>query len=125
MQNHATTFKSTNRLEFKRWLISALGLPEDATYSQIKRALSPVLAGHKKRVDRTFLGWLRRQAKRDDPIGDLAKDTIEDRRRPRGLTPESLYNRMVDVGACEQAFQALVDARREFAGFLAALEAQG
>lgn len=118
MQNTQHVIRSTNRHEFKRWLIASLKLPEDSTYSQIKRALGPILATHKPRVDRTFLGWLRRQARRDDPIGDLAKDTINDRRRPRGLTPDSLYDRMVDAGACEQAFDALVEARLEFSEFL-------
>ena len=37
----------------------------------------------------TFIGWLREQTGRDDPIGDLAKDWFRDHSRPRGsVSPE-------------------------------------
>lgn len=62
-----------------------------------------------------FRQWLQSQEKRDDPIGDLARDM---RRDPGQVTPNpslsDLYHYMRAARACDGALQALIDAYREW-----------
>ena len=60
-----------------------------------------------------FVFWLTRQADRDDPVGDLARDFINDVRRPRFDNIEHLRVHIYS-GSCHEAQQALAEAIREF-----------
>ena len=67
----------------------------------------------------SFGTWLKRQAQRHDPIGDLAGDFIADLRRtqhgvPSQWTPKALRHRMMFLGACTEAFEALAAAEAEW-----------
>jgi len=55
-----------------------------------------------------FEDWLRKQKKRNDPIGDLANDYIAT--RSRGAIEKSPHW----SGACFKAQDALVEAKKEF-----------
>ena len=59
-----------------------------------------------------FTFWLVHQADRDDPVGDLSRDFINDC-RPRFETIEHLRVH-IRARACREARQALAEARREF-----------
>ena len=61
----------------------------------------------------TFRGWLLAQRRRQDPVGDLARDLKEDREF-RGRTVGSLRERMIDLGACDLAMVALERAAVEY-----------
>jgi len=61
-----------------------------------------------------FYTWLRKQQKRDDPIGDLARDAMRDTKFPRELCEVRVYLR--SAGACEGALTAFNNARKEFLG---------
>ena len=60
----------------------------------------------------TFIAWLKKQKDRDDPIGDLAKDFIDDtkRRNRRKFTVEYLRS----VNACSDAIKAFNQATKEY-----------
>jgi hypothetical protein len=72
----------------------------------------------------TFTAWLLRQRKRDDPIGDLARDFKSDRdnthrraaepKLPHQITPASLRSYLTHRGACDGAQDALLSAAREY-----------
>jgi 5-methylcytosine-specific restriction endonuclease McrA len=78
---------------------------------------SIVRSDFKERTSRfiPFRQWLRRQEKRDDPIGDLARDMSRD---PGQSLPNpslsDLYHYIRVAGACDGALQALIDAYREW-----------
>jgi hypothetical protein len=58
----------------------------------------------------TFETWLIRQTNRDDIIGDLAKD-FKDSRKQREKCDQA---HLVKHGACEGAFYALSQAKKEY-----------
>ena len=64
----------------------------------------------------TFLVWLRHQAGREDPVGDLADDEARDRRgvltEPKSL--EDLVDQLECKGACSEALDAARDAWQEY-----------
>lgn len=60
-----------------------------------------------------FSDWLRAQADRDDPVGDLARDFVTDRRR-RAVGVRGLSVRLYELGACDGAHRALLRAEGEF-----------
>ena len=61
----------------------------------------------------TFNQWLKKQTKRNDPIGDLARDAANDsERKPRTL--EGWRDHLYDNSACDGAHSALEDAYREW-----------
>jgi hypothetical protein len=62
---------------------------------------------------RTFRQFLYSQRKRDDPIGDLARDAIQDRYAPwRTVGQFLLY--LEEVNACQGAIEAARQATREW-----------
>jgi hypothetical protein len=61
---------------------------------------------------KTFIAWLRAQNKRDDIIGDLARDVIADNEKPRSL--KAIKDSMAMRGACDNAYQALNKALLEY-----------
>lgn len=69
-----------------------------------------------------FVRYLERQADRDDPVGDLAKDWKHDDHRERyfskNLNPslKSLWSYLGSRFACEEARETLIDAYREWQG---------
>ncbi|MBE3597759.1 MAG: hypothetical protein IMX02_02800 [Limnochordaceae bacterium] len=55
-----------------------------------------------------FTGWLRRQWRRDDPVGDLARDVRLDPDWPgRARRPQTYRRYLEQCGACEGALRAL------------------
>lgn len=61
----------------------------------------------------TFMQWLRKQAKRDDPIGDLARDAKADRRhKPKSRAGWQRF--LQSVNACEGAKVAANEAWDEY-----------
>lgn len=66
----------------------------------------------------SFVGWLRRQRRRADRVGDLARDYIADAsKRPpsgRSLGFDDLHARLVEAHASAGAFEALADADQEY-----------
>ena len=70
----------------------------------------------------SFYLWLRQQRRRDDPVGDLAKDVWDDRRNLRGHTVSAIRDRIISSGGCSQALAALDTAVAEYVFWLAGLE---
>jgi hypothetical protein len=74
---------------------------------------------------RTFDAWLRDQVRREDAIGDLARDYKQDCRDHHaehlgerawfGESPLALRERLEELGACNDAFTALERAAAEWA----------
>jgi transcriptional regulator with XRE-family HTH domain/uncharacterized protein YozE (UPF0346 family) len=65
----------------------------------------------------TFAHWLRKQVKRNDPIGDLARDAAQDRTFPIDTSGgPKLRSYMRSRGACAEAVDALDDALTEWRG---------
>jgi len=63
----------------------------------------------------TFNQWLKIQVKRDDPIGDLAKDSATDeRRKPHNGNRAAWHNFLSAAGACSEAHLALDEAWDEY-----------
>ena len=61
-----------------------------------------------------FIVWLRAQDKRDDPVGDLARDFKADG-RARGIrTLAALTEHLLRCDACEGALDSLVQAGAEW-----------
>lgn len=61
----------------------------------------------------TFMQWLRKQAKRNDPVGDLARDAKADRRhKPRSRVGWQRF--LSNVGACYEARAAAERAWNEY-----------
>ena len=65
----------------------------------------------------TFNRWLRAQATRKDPVGDLARDFCADRPAESGIRvtcPGDLARRLEWHGACAGAYEALGRAEAEW-----------
>ncbi len=62
----------------------------------------------------TFRSWLARQKKRDDAIGDLARDAARDRCFPRSGDLARYQAHLDKHDACLAAYETLIDAWREF-----------
>ena len=62
----------------------------------------------------TFRAWLSRQKKRDDAIGDLARDAARDRCFPRRGELASYRAHLDKHDACDAARATLIDAWTEF-----------
>ena len=60
-----------------------------------------------------FIPWLRRQVERDDPIGDLARDTFVNR-SDAGRSLLSLEKYMFGHHAIPEAWDALEKAKKEY-----------
>jgi hypothetical protein len=64
-----------------------------------------------------FKTWLRSQADRDDPVGDLARDALQDRDWPRGAARlATLDEHLYELGAIRDAHVALWRAWAEWRG---------
>ena len=64
---------------------------------------------------RTFLVWLARQARRDDTVGDCARDMLDDPDWPPSATTfETAQAYLASVNASPQAIDALREARDEW-----------
>jgi uncharacterized protein YozE (UPF0346 family) len=62
-----------------------------------------------------FFRWLMGQLKREDPIGDLARDTESDRSFPRTINSlETIRSHLIRKFACGKAIVALDEAWKEF-----------
>jgi len=61
-----------------------------------------------------FAFWLKMQARRNDLIGDLARDIKADHTARRLKTFESIELHLIKMGACQGAIKALERAGREF-----------
>jgi transcriptional regulator with XRE-family HTH domain len=65
----------------------------------------------------TFAHWLRKQTKRNDPIGDLARDAAQDRTFPVDTSSgPKLRSYMRSCRACDEAIEALEEALAEWRG---------
>ena len=63
----------------------------------------------------TFIPWLRRQIKREDPIGDLARDTFDPSGNFKGRTRLALEQHMFSYAStCDAAWETLNRAFDEF-----------
>ena len=63
----------------------------------------------------TFKRWLARQRKRDDPVGDLARDVFQDCRRwTSARTLKGVLSHLSSLGACRGAMKAAERAWVEF-----------
>lgn len=63
----------------------------------------------------TFWQWLKKQKRRDDPVGDLARDAIADKVRQRSSL-QWWKRHLQSTGACPGAWRALDSAWREYKG---------
>lgn len=64
---------------------------------------------------RSFLTWIKKQAKRDGPIGDLARDVRGDANAPTGrVSRRGWLGYLRASGACSGAIDAFRDAWNEF-----------
>lgn len=71
--------------------------------------------GHVQRT--TFRKWIRAQVKRDDPVGDLARDMVQDRNQmTHNPSLNDLYS-YISVIAPEQVLVTLVSAYREWQSY--------
>jgi hypothetical protein len=73
----------------------------------------------------TYRQWLRRQKRRDDPVGDLARDWFTtpyvdeaDYRTNRGSTEAAHLTYLRSAGACEGAVNACRRAWSEYRAYL-------
>lgn len=57
----------------------------------------------------SFEKWLTKQVCRDDAIGDLAKDYVDD-----GKVTDFTYEYLASKNACREALRAYLDARVEY-----------
>jgi uncharacterized protein YozE (UPF0346 family) len=63
----------------------------------------------------TFLVWLAQQARRDDPVGDCARDMLDDPDWPPSVTTfETARTYLESVNASPQAMAALREAWEEW-----------
>ena len=59
-------------------------------------------------MKKTFYQWIKKQIKRNDPVGDLAKDIKFDREAPKGAAGFSQWQGYLhDNNACDGAIKAL------------------
>lgn len=69
----------------------------------------------KKAAKSSFYRWLLKQEDRDDPIGDLAKDTQKDEAFPINTNAlKNIESHLINRLACDEAIQALREAHVEF-----------
>lgn len=62
----------------------------------------------------TFWQWLKDQNRRQDPVGDLSRDAIDDPHH-KGSTPEWWLEHLMDSHyTCDSAFNALRQAWQEY-----------
>jgi len=66
----------------------------------------------------SFTRWLKRQHKRDDPIGDLSKDARHDPDWPQARKLKSFLIYLTERGACRNAKLALQKAWAEYEEFV-------
>ena len=69
----------------------------------------------------SFLNWVLQQAHRDDPVGDLARESKRVVAWCGGFEGESakhVADNMAKFGACDAAWAALRDAKREYRGYI-------
>jgi hypothetical protein len=66
----------------------------------------------------TFTTWLKQQAKRDDPVGDLAGDVSRDSYWPHRGGLRTYIQHLTNHGACEDAIKALKQAWREYETYI-------
>ena len=63
----------------------------------------------------TFNQWLKQQIKRDDPVGDVARDAARDTgRKPYRGCREAWHTFLGSAGACWEAHVALDEAWDEY-----------
>lgn len=64
----------------------------------------------------TFRQWLKKQERRDDPVGDLARDMAQDKTfpPPRFNSVKTTVNYLRGRNACEGAETAAIRAWREY-----------
>ncbi len=64
----------------------------------------------------TFDQWLKKQRRRDDPVGDLARDRLQDYAWPRvpGTRLRGYRSYLAECGACNGAERALERAYQEW-----------
>ena len=68
-----------------------------------------------KNQHRSFAAWLRNQRRRDDPVGDLARDAAADRHWPKAAKSlPRLLDYLAGRGACPGAVEACRRAWAEF-----------
>jgi len=65
----------------------------------------------------TFLVWLKRQVGRDDPVGDLASDTMRFSQHPFGGV-KAWRRYLIGHNACAEALSALDEAWKEYSATL-------
>ena len=71
---------------------------------------------------RSFLAWLKRQATRNDPVGDLARDAKDDTSAPRGRATKAIWLQFLkSAGASDGAISAFRKGWDEFADELAGM----
>lgn len=63
---------------------------------------------------RTFYTWLIVQSYRKDPVGDLAQDILQDNELPYKKTKKTLYNHILNCGACYECELAFEQAWSEY-----------
>lgn len=61
----------------------------------------------------TFMQWLMKQNKRNDPVGDLARDVKDDRRR-KPKSRKGWRRFLSDANACDGALHASEQAWNEY-----------
>ncbi len=77
------------------------------------------VSGHAGNEVETFTGWLLRQRDRGDPVGDLARDALEDRTWPVLAEDHAAFHQhLVLLGAMDLAMEALDRAWDEYEGLL-------
>lgn len=70
-------------------------------------------------ANQTFWAWLQQQAKRDDRVGDLARDARRDKETPRRSSSHEVWESYLhNVGASPEAIESLHEAFREYHGML-------
>jgi uncharacterized protein YozE (UPF0346 family) len=62
----------------------------------------------------TFQQWLAQQSKRDDSVGDLARDVQQDSETPRGNAKLAWRKHLIEMNACAAALQTLERAWVEY-----------
>ena len=83
-----------------------------------------------KNQHRSFAAWLRNQRRRDDPVGDLARDAAADRHWPKAAKSlprllDYLAGRWACPGAVEACRRAWAEFRAERPTFAHGLRGQG
>ncbi len=66
----------------------------------------------------TFLAWLRKQADRDDAVGDFAADTMRLKKRPYNGDLAKWEDFLTNHFACPEAKEALQMAWKEYSATL-------